>query len=196
MAVFRDSMRQYERFGTRTASGGIEIARTEQRVEELRRRTSSVVSWGATRPGPARRGSRGRRVRRGLPVRDRPVDQHRQCPGARAAAVLRRRSRLGAARARPASPGGHRLVGVLPARAATTGSWDTSRMPLTVAESTRHTGRRCSIATRCRSVSRWATNDRWQAAGSRSTHSNAAVPPFGSADTIGVRSALPRISVV
>ncbi|MDS1272382.1 FAD-dependent oxidoreductase [Lipingzhangella sp. LS1_29] len=41
-----DSMRQYERFGTHTASGGIEIARTEERVEELRRRMSSAVAWG------------------------------------------------------------------------------------------------------------------------------------------------------
>ncbi|MDS1269784.1 FAD-dependent oxidoreductase [Lipingzhangella sp. LS1_29] len=41
-----DSMRQYEEFGTLTTSGGIEVARTEQRVEELRRRMSSAISWG------------------------------------------------------------------------------------------------------------------------------------------------------
>ncbi len=61
---------------------------------------------------------------------------------------------------------------------------------------TRHNGRRCSIVTPCCSVSRWAINERWQASGSRSTQSSAADPLLDSADTIGVRSALSRISVV
>ena len=59
-----------------------------------------------------------------------------------------------------------------------------------------HKGRRCSIVTRCCSASRWAINERWQASGSRSTQSSAAVPSLGSADTICVRSTRSRISVV
>ena len=46
---------------------------------------------------------------------------------------------------------------------------------------------------RCCSVSRWATHERWQASGSRSTQSSAAVPLLGSPDTIAVRSARSRI---
>jgi Fe-S cluster assembly ATPase SufC len=61
---------------------------------------------------------------------------------------------------------------------------------------TRHNGRRCSIVTWCCSVSRWAINERWQASGSRSTQNSAAVPLLVSADTIAVRSARSRISVV
>lgn len=45
-ALTLDSMRQYEKFGTLTTCGGIEIARTEDRVQELRRRMSSATSWG------------------------------------------------------------------------------------------------------------------------------------------------------
>src|SRR5699024_8392444 len=41
-----DSMRQYEKLGTLTTCGGVEIARTEARVQELRRRMSSSASWG------------------------------------------------------------------------------------------------------------------------------------------------------
>lgn len=41
-----DSMRQYKEFGVFTESGGIEVARTEERMEELRRRMSSAKSWG------------------------------------------------------------------------------------------------------------------------------------------------------
>ncbi|MEO3805698.1 hypothetical protein [Nonomuraea sp. B1E8] len=59
-----------------------------------------------------------------------------------------------------------------------------------------HGGRRCSIVTWCRSASRRAINERWHASGSRSTQSSAAVPPAGSADTIGVRSARSRTSAV
>ncbi|WP_129669383.1 GcvT family protein [Phytoactinopolyspora endophytica] len=40
-----DSMRQYEKLGVLTTCGGIEIARTEAREEELRRRMSSAVTW-------------------------------------------------------------------------------------------------------------------------------------------------------
>ncbi|WP_237768128.1 GcvT family protein [Serinicoccus sp. CNJ-927] len=41
-----DSMRQYEEMGVLTTSGGIEVARTEERMEELRRRMSSARAWG------------------------------------------------------------------------------------------------------------------------------------------------------
>ena len=37
-ALTLDSMRQYEELGVRTECGGIEVARTEERMEELRRR--------------------------------------------------------------------------------------------------------------------------------------------------------------
>jgi glycine cleavage system aminomethyltransferase T/glycine/D-amino acid oxidase-like deaminating enzyme len=41
-----DSVRQYEELGVFTASGGIEVARTEERMEELRRRVASAKAWG------------------------------------------------------------------------------------------------------------------------------------------------------
>ncbi|GAA2804165.1 FAD-dependent oxidoreductase [Saccharopolyspora taberi] len=41
-----DSMRQYEKFGTLTTCGGIEVAREPARVEELHRRMSAATSWG------------------------------------------------------------------------------------------------------------------------------------------------------
>ncbi len=41
-----DSMRQYEEAGTLHECGGIEVARTEERLEELRRRMASAKSWG------------------------------------------------------------------------------------------------------------------------------------------------------
>ena len=41
-----DSMRQYREMGVFTESGGFEIARTEERMEELRRRMSSARAWG------------------------------------------------------------------------------------------------------------------------------------------------------
>ncbi|HSM45375.1 MAG TPA: FAD-binding oxidoreductase, partial [Acidimicrobiia bacterium] len=41
-----DSQRQYEEMGVNTASGGIEVARTEARMEELRRRMTSAKAWG------------------------------------------------------------------------------------------------------------------------------------------------------
>ncbi len=45
-ALTLDSMRQYEKFGTLTTCGGIEIARTAERVAELDRRMSSALAWG------------------------------------------------------------------------------------------------------------------------------------------------------
>ena len=41
-----DSVRQYEEMGVFTESGGFELARTEERMEELRRRMSSAKAWG------------------------------------------------------------------------------------------------------------------------------------------------------
>src|SRR5215216_3503241 len=45
-ALTLDSVRQYEELGVHTESGGIEVARTEERMEELRRRVASAKSWG------------------------------------------------------------------------------------------------------------------------------------------------------
>ncbi len=42
----RESQRQYEELGLNTTSGGIEVARTEERMEELRRRMTSAKAWG------------------------------------------------------------------------------------------------------------------------------------------------------
>ena len=41
-----ESQRQYEALGVNTTCGGVEVARTEERMEELRRRMTSARSWG------------------------------------------------------------------------------------------------------------------------------------------------------
>ncbi len=41
-----DSVKQYKELGVFTQSGGIEVARTPERMEELRRRMTSSKSWG------------------------------------------------------------------------------------------------------------------------------------------------------
>ena len=41
-----DSMKQYKEMGVFTESGGFEVARTQERMEELRRRMSSAKAWG------------------------------------------------------------------------------------------------------------------------------------------------------
>jgi glycine cleavage system aminomethyltransferase T/glycine/D-amino acid oxidase-like deaminating enzyme len=41
-----DSVRQYKELGVFTESGGIEVARTPERMEELKRRLASAKSWG------------------------------------------------------------------------------------------------------------------------------------------------------
>lgn len=41
-----DSVAQYQEMGVFTQSGGFEVARTEERMEELRRRMSSAKAWG------------------------------------------------------------------------------------------------------------------------------------------------------
>jgi glycine cleavage system aminomethyltransferase T/glycine/D-amino acid oxidase-like deaminating enzyme len=45
-AITADSMRQYKERGTFTECGGIEVARTPERMQELHRRISSAKSWG------------------------------------------------------------------------------------------------------------------------------------------------------
>ena len=45
-ALTLDSVRQYKELGVFTQSGGIEVARTPERMEELRRRMASSKSWG------------------------------------------------------------------------------------------------------------------------------------------------------
>ncbi|MDE2663264.1 MAG: FAD-dependent oxidoreductase [Gemmatimonadota bacterium] len=41
-----ESQRQYEALGVQTTCGGVEVARTEARLEELRRRMTSARAWG------------------------------------------------------------------------------------------------------------------------------------------------------
>ncbi len=45
-ALTLDSVRQYKELDVFTESGGIEVARTEERMEEFRRRMASAKSWG------------------------------------------------------------------------------------------------------------------------------------------------------
>src|SRR5436853_3803866 len=45
-ALTADSVRQYRELEVFTQSGGIEVARTEERMQELRRRMSSALAWG------------------------------------------------------------------------------------------------------------------------------------------------------
>src|SRR3954453_11851164 len=44
-ALTLDSMRQYREAGTLHECGGIEVARTEERLEELRRRMVAATAW-------------------------------------------------------------------------------------------------------------------------------------------------------
>ncbi|XVX20144.1 GcvT family protein [Actinomycetota bacterium] len=44
--ITRDSVEQYQEMGVFTQSGGIEVARSEERMEELRRRMTSARTWG------------------------------------------------------------------------------------------------------------------------------------------------------
>lgn len=41
-----DSVRQYKELGVFTQSGGFEVARTQERMQELRRRMASAKAWG------------------------------------------------------------------------------------------------------------------------------------------------------
>src|SRR5947209_7179168 len=42
----QDSIRQYKELGVFTESGGVEVARTPERVQELKRRLASAKAWG------------------------------------------------------------------------------------------------------------------------------------------------------
>jgi glycine cleavage system aminomethyltransferase T/glycine/D-amino acid oxidase-like deaminating enzyme len=46
MELTRDSTEQYQELGVFTTSGGLEVARTPARMEELRRRCSQATAWG------------------------------------------------------------------------------------------------------------------------------------------------------
>src|SRR5215831_15176093 len=46
MELTRDRTEQYKELGVFTQSGGIEVARTQARMQELRRRCSQAKSWG------------------------------------------------------------------------------------------------------------------------------------------------------
>jgi heterotetrameric sarcosine oxidase gamma subunit len=46
MELTRDSTEQYQALGVHTQSGGIEVARTEARMQELRRRCGAAKAWG------------------------------------------------------------------------------------------------------------------------------------------------------
>jgi glycine cleavage system aminomethyltransferase T/glycine/D-amino acid oxidase-like deaminating enzyme len=46
MELTADSTRQYQELGVFTQSGGIEVARTEARMQELRRRCTAAKAWG------------------------------------------------------------------------------------------------------------------------------------------------------
>ncbi|MDN5834991.1 MAG: FAD-binding oxidoreductase, partial [Brevibacterium sp.] len=41
-----DSVRQYKELGVFTQSGGFEVARTQERMQELQRRMASAKAWG------------------------------------------------------------------------------------------------------------------------------------------------------
>jgi glycine cleavage system aminomethyltransferase T/glycine/D-amino acid oxidase-like deaminating enzyme len=59
MELTRDSTRQYQQLGVFTQSGGIEVARTPERMAELRRRCTAARAWGiraeAISPAEARK---------------------------------------------------------------------------------------------------------------------------------------------
>ena len=64
-ALTLDSVRQYKELGVFTECGGIEVARTEERMEELRRRMASAKAWGVEPSAPVpRRGEDARAVHR------------------------------------------------------------------------------------------------------------------------------------
>ncbi len=46
MELTRDSTEQYEELGVLVESGGFEVARTEARMEEIRRRAAAATAWG------------------------------------------------------------------------------------------------------------------------------------------------------
>ena len=120
-----DCVRQYQEMGVFTESGGFEVARTEERMEELRRRMSSAPRPGASRPSWSRPEQVAEKVpfldptsivgafwtpvgrRRRLPARRH--DHARAGPGARRAdRRTQRRGRRARRRGRADPPGAHR----------------------------------------------------------------------------------------
>ena len=69
-ALTADSVEQYKEMGVFTQSGGIEVARTPERMEELKRRMASSRSWGIESELRHARPDQG----------DGPVHQHRHHP--------------------------------------------------------------------------------------------------------------------
>src|SRR6201995_5992055 len=57
----RDSTEQYKALGVFTESAGIEVARTPERMQELKRRITTAKAWGVPRraPGPGGRPEAG-----------------------------------------------------------------------------------------------------------------------------------------
>ena len=81
-----ESVRQYEEMGVFTESGGIEVARTEERMQELARRMASAKAWGIE-PRLAPHAERGEGAR---PLHRRDRDRRRLLH------AVRRRRRLAA----------------------------------------------------------------------------------------------------
>ena len=69
-ALTADSVEQYKEMGVFTQSGGIEVARTPERMEELKRRMASSRSWGIESELVTPEPGQGAR----------PVHQHRHHP--------------------------------------------------------------------------------------------------------------------
>src|SRR5439155_12659773 len=64
-ALTLESVRQYKELGVFTESGGVEVARTQERMDELKRRMASARSWDRTRrAGDAGRGQEAGAVHR------------------------------------------------------------------------------------------------------------------------------------
>src|SRR5207245_6276899 len=59
----KESARQYDELGLSVVSGGVEVARTKERLEGLNRRISSALSWGGGARGRVTPGQEVERVR-------------------------------------------------------------------------------------------------------------------------------------
>ena len=65
MTLFtQESVRQYKELGVHVECGGIEVARTAERMDELQRRMSSAAAWGEPAEIDAGRGEEARSVPR------------------------------------------------------------------------------------------------------------------------------------
>ena len=91
-----DSVEQYKELGVFTQCGGFEVARTEERMEELRRRMSSAKAWGIeaemVSPEFVRRRCRSStRTRSSAPSGSRASASSTRCAPARSCARARSR---------------------------------------------------------------------------------------------------------